>query len=166
MYWTNLNFNLLVALYENHQAPYLEIHAIVVEIFKDQSGELTNWPILPILRDTLLVWLKIPSMHPSLPSQRDTKNCGTFKCKTSFDPIRPFEHEQVLKLSCVTTWSFRRCSIRHGGLNLGLVSLSIKQHEMNISVKNQLHPPPTVPLRSRFDICVKQGLLQILPLQA
>ena len=58
----------------------------------------------------------------------------------AFDPIKPHGHEQLLKLSCVTTWSFRRGSVRCGGLNWGLVSLPIKQHQPDISVKN--HPPP------------------------
>lgn len=41
-----------------------------------------------------------------------------------------------------------------------------KQHKTNISVNIRLHPPPTAPSRSCFDICVKWGYGQILPLQA
>lgn len=78
--------------------------------------------------------------------------------------------QKLLEVHCVTTWSFSRCSVRcrgwQRGLNWGLVSPSIKRRETNISVKYQLHPPPVEALRSHFDICVKQGLQQILPLQA
>lgn len=114
--------------------------------------------MLPSYWNTLLAWLKIPRMHPACQANRDTPKLHL--------TIKPLEHEQLLKLSCVTTWSFRSGSVRHGGLNWGLVSLPIKRHKTNISVKNQLHPPPNVPLCSHFDICVKQGLRQILPLQA
>lgn len=74
-------------------------------------------------------------------------------------PTKPIQHEQLLKLSCVSTLSFRRCSVRHGGLNWELVSLSIKSSIRWTPQKINfiLLPPP--PRRSPFDICVRRGRL-------
>lgn len=95
---------------------------------------------------------KIPSVA------RTSACCAQKSCQikihAAFDPVKPHEQEQMLKLSRITTWSFR-CCLRHGGLNWGLVSLPIKENRQT----------PTLPLCYHFDICVKQGLWQILPLQ-
>lgn len=49
----------------------------------------------------------------------------------------PTRHEQLLKLSCVTTLSFRTCSLRHGGFKVrACLPVNQERHEMNISKIN------------------------------
>lgn len=111
-----------------------------------------------------IAWCYISIIHLNAPSfQRDVT--PPTKKRTPQEPL-----QKLLELRYATTWSFSRCSVGRGGgqrgLNWGLVLPPIKRCETNISVKYQLHPPPVEARRSHFDICVKQGLQQILPLQA